>query len=414
MRVLFLLNTFAPGYVGGAEISAYHTCRGLIRRGVECSILVVNNRMVPHDRDEYYEYESVPVHLVNFQTRQRTAWRDVFDGRIYHAVLSELARVKPDLVHMHNVSGATLSPYVACRFARVPVVNTLHDHWLLCPNNMLYRTDGLLCDAAQGHGRCAACFARYDYWGDIPYRRRVFAALTANVKFFIAPSQTLIRQHLRAGYSANRFRHVPHGLAVEDDLEKPHPLASHMAAAHGYDRNIIFAGGGAEIKGAGVLLDAIPYLRPHIQHLRVMVAGREGEERYLTRFRAEAPTVRLLGWVPPDQIMSLFVESDLVIVPSTWRESFSLVTLQGLQAGTPVVGSNFGGIQEIIRDGETGYLFPTGDAAALAERIIYHFSRPADLRRRMRQRCAAEAHTTYSLANHVNRILQVYGEASSH
>ncbi|MCX7902269.1 MAG: glycosyltransferase, partial [Burkholderiaceae bacterium] len=48
----------------------------------------------------------------------------------------ELERVQPDLVHIHNVSGATLAPHLACQAAGLPVVSTLHDLWLLCPNNM--------------------------------------------------------------------------------------------------------------------------------------------------------------------------------------------------------------------------------------------------------------------------------------
>ena len=124
MRVLFLTNTFPPGYTGGAEVANYHICRGLIRRGVRCSILVVNNRMA-EPSDEWYELDGIPVHRVDFHTKKRRPVTDVFDWRVYRAVRAELRRLKPDLIHVQNVSGATLAPYVACRTMKVPVVSII-------------------------------------------------------------------------------------------------------------------------------------------------------------------------------------------------------------------------------------------------------------------------------------------------
>jgi glycosyltransferase involved in cell wall biosynthesis len=409
MRVLFIGNTFPPGYTGGAEIATYNTCQGLLAHGVECSILIANNRM-PQPINDWYNLDGLPVHRVHFPTRKRRPSVDVFDPRIYRLVLKELRTLKPDLVHMNNVSGTTLAPYVACRALNIPVVNTLHDHWLLCPNNMLYRRDASFCDPAQGPGRCRECFTRYDFWGDVPYRRRVFAALTSNVKAFICPSQALIRVHVRAGYDARRFRHIPYGINDKTYLEHMHPEAAALAGEHIHLRVLTFAGAGVEIKGAGVLLRAIPILARYIEGLRVNITGIGGEEAYLAGFRNLAPTVKVIGWVAPDEMRSLFAASDLVVVPSTCHESYSIVTLQGMQVGTPVVGSNFGGIRELVLDGETGYLFPVGDAAALAEKVILHFSKPPVERRRMRQRCIQHARQLTTPERHIEQVLGVYRE----
>jgi glycosyltransferase involved in cell wall biosynthesis len=293
----------------------------------------------------------------------------------------------------------------------VPVVNTLHDHWLLCPNNMLYRRDGSFCDPAQTPMGCRNCFRKYDFWGDIPFRRPVFAAMTSNVKFFISPSQALMRLHVSAGYSEDRFRLVPHGLDSEVRNQGTiHPAVQEVIASRDQYRTLVFAGGGIEIKGAEVLLEAIPLLLRYIDRLRIVVAG-TGESRLQARFRQHVPPVRVLGWVPFHDMGRLFAAADLVLVPSTCPESFSLVTLESLQLGTPVVGSAFGGIPELILEGETGYLFPVGDAVALAERVILHFARSAYARRRMRHRCTEQVSADLTLGNHIQGILQVYREA---
>lgn len=408
MRLLLITNTFPPGYTGGAEVSNYHTCRELIRRGVQCLILFVNARMVEHI-DEWYELDGIPVHRVNFVTKKRRPVKDIFDQRVYKAVRAELQQLKPDLVHITNVSGTTLAPYVACRVMGIPVVNTLHDLWLLCPNNMLYRDDGSFCDPAQSPKRCQDCFRRYDFWGNIPYRRQVFATLTSNVKVFISPSQALINQHVRAGYAADRFRLIPYGFEELTSVEPQHPgIRGVIASAHNY-RTIVFVGGGVEIKGAGVLIRATPLLLRHVENLRVIVTG-VGEERYLAQFRHYAPAVRVLGWVPFAEIRALFATADLTIVPSVCHENSPVAIYENYQVGTPVIGSAFGGIPELIDKGKTGYLFPVHDADALAEKVILHFARPAYERRHVRQCCVEKMQMHLTMEKHIKDTLQVYQE----
>jgi len=408
MRILAITNTFPPGYTGGAEVANYHTCRGLTRRGIDCSILVVNNR-ISQSANEWYELDGIPVHRVSFRTRVRRRLTDVFDRRVYRTVRTELRRLRPDLVHIHNVSGTTLAPYVACRMMGVPVVNTLHDLWLLCPNNMLYRRDGSFCDPVRNPRDCSDCFRRYDFWGSVPHRRTVFAALTSNVKMFISPSQAVIDRHVEAGYMRQRFRLIRLGFE-EGALEEPHHsgVRAVIGAAHRY-RTVVFAGGGVEVKGANVLIQAIPMILRYVERLRIVVAG-GGEKRLLAQFCQYAPAVRVLGWVPFGEIRTLFAAADLTLIPSVLHENSPVVIFESFQVGTPIVGSAFGGIPELIRDGETGYLFPVGDAAALAERVILHFARPAYERRDMRQRCVEEVRSHLTLERHLEGVLRVYQE----
>ena len=407
MRVLFITNTFPPAInAGGAEIASYHTCQELLRRGIDCSILFVNNRM-PEAMDTWYTLDSLPVHRINFYTRRQRAITDVFDRRIYRAVRRELRQLKPDLIHVSNVSGATLSPFVAGRTLGVPIVSTLHDLWLLCPNNMMLRADGSLCDPRRGHRQC---YRRYDFWGDVPYRRSVFAALTANVRLFISPSQALIDRHAEAGYARRRFRLVRNAVAAHPPAEPRHPgIIQMMSTAHRY-QNILYVGGGVEIKGILTLVKAMPLLARHVDRLRMLVAG-GGEAPFLEQLGAYAPLVQLLGRVPFDEMQPLYGVSDLTLIPSIWHENSPMVIYQSYQAGVPVAASAIGGIPELIREGETGYLSRAGDAVALAEKIILHFARPADQRRRMRQACLREARTNLTMEQHVDGVLRVYHEA---
>jgi len=408
MRVLVVTNTFPPGYAGGAEISNYHTCQGLRKTGVDCSILVLNNRRA-QALDEWYEFDGIPVHRVDFVTRKRTALRDVFDKRIYLVVLSALRKLQPDLVHVHNVSGATLAPYLACRRAGVPVVNTLHDLWLLCPNNMLYRKDGSFCDPTQYPHGCGDCFQRYDYWGDIGWRRRLFKTLTGNVACFISPSQAVIDRHVEAGYSRERFRLVRLGFEDKTPRLPQHPTVRGLVEMARRYRVIVFAGGGVEIKGARVLLKAVPVLLSHVERLRIVIAG-GGDKKVLNQFHSYAPAVQVLGKVPFQEMRNLFGAGDLTVLPSVWHENSPVVIFESFQRGTPVLASDFGGIPELIQEGRTGYLFARGNAGALAEKVILHFAGSTMERRRMRQRCYRYIHTELTFENHIKGMLEVYDE----
>lgn len=407
LRVLVITNTFPPGYTGGAEISNYHTCRGLIRHGIDCSILVLNNRQ-SEGLDEWYDFDGIPVHRIHLSPKKRTAWRDVFDSRAYRVVRKAVLELKPDLVHIHNVSGATLAPYVACRTFGLPVVNTLHDLWLLCPNNMLYRSDGSFCDPKNYSRVCKQCFRRYDYWGDIPRRRDVFSVLTSNA-LFLSPSRALIERHIEAGYDRQRFRLLRLGFALEEPGYPSSSLVSDLNQYLSHHRVVTFVGGGSVIKGAEVLLRALPLMFEHIENLRVIVAG-AGEKRLLDRFRDFNPLVRTIGWVPPSEIRALFRISDLTLVPSTCHENSPVVIFESYNAGTPVAGSRFGGIPELIAENETGYLFPRGDSRALAEKLILHFARSAVEQRRMRQQCYKRAAIDFTLQQHISGLVQIYEE----
>jgi len=409
MRVLFVTNTFPPDYTGGAEVSLYHTCRGLMAAGVTCRVLHVNNRRQAAG-DDRYSVDGIPVRRVQFDSHR--IWQDILDRRTVEVVRQEIRRFRPDLVHVHNVSGSSLAPFVACRAEHAPVVSTLHDYWLLCPNNMLYRRDGSTCDPAAHPDGCGQCFRRYDYWAPVPYRRRLFARLTANVRFFISPSQALIAQHVAAGYAPGRFRCVRHG--IEDRPIPPAdqlsgPVAAACSAAQTRP-TLLFAGGGVEIKGAQTVLDALPALATALDGLQLIVAG-GGDDPILRRFRRHAPAAQVLGPVPFQQMRALYAAADLVLLPSVVPESFSMVVYEAFQAGAPAVGAAIGAVPELIAHDMRGYLFPPGDAGALAAQAAAHFAKPAHERRRMRHACREFVVGQLSLANHITALQRVYQEA---
>lgn len=402
--------------MGGAEVALYNTCRGLQRRGIECVVLHVSNRR-PTRHDDWYQVDGIPVHRITYF--DRPAWLrhglrlEVLDWRVLRAVRRTLREMRPALFHVHNVAHASLAPFVAARSTGTPTVSTLHDHWLLCPNNMLYQQDGSACDPAQHTDICGQCARQYQYWGAIKNRRKWFARLTQSVARFLSPSQALIDLHVAAGYDRNRFRLVPNELAKPDATTAPtassHPGVAAICAEAATRPTIVFSGGGVTIKGAQVVLDAVPDLLAAVPNVQLVIVG-GGEPDVLTAFRRYDPAVQVLGRVPFNAMHALFGVADLTLLPSVWQENAPMTIYENYQMGTPLVASNIGGIPELIEPGITGYLVPPNDPAALVEQVVQHLARPAHERRRMRQTCVQRANDPAILNQHIDKLLAVYQE----
>jgi glycosyltransferase involved in cell wall biosynthesis len=371
---------------------------------------MVNTRL-PERADEWHTVRGISV-------RERTfvavpigrRYLQVYDPRVDRAVTSEIRRVKPDLVHVHNVSGATLAPFVACRRLGVPVVLTLHDHWLLCPNNMLYKGNGVSADPAETPHGCSRCFRRYEFWGNVPRRREVFRRLVDHVRLFVSPSQGTVDRHVAAGYDRSRFRVIPYGI---------HPAAFHppkdltiaeYVRQSAYMPTLLFAGALVEIKGIDTIVQAVPIIARHFR-FQFLIAGQGDPSCVAALRRLDSRLVKLLGRVPFQEMRLLYANANLTVVPSVCYDNSPMVLYESLLCGTPIVGADIGGIPELVRDGETGYLFPPGDGGALAEKVILHFSQSALRRRRMRRRCLEYAREHLTMDRHIEALLAVYAEA---
>ena len=151
-----------------------------------------------------------------------------------------------------------------------------------------------------------------------------------------------------------------------------------------YTPTLLFAGALVESKGIGTIVEAVPLIARYLQS--PIPDCRAGRARCVSALRGLDPrVVKLLGRVPFQEMRHLYACADLIVVPSVHYDNSPMVIYESLLSGTPVLGADIGGIPELVRDGETGYVFPPGDAGALAEKVILHFSRSALRRRRMRQ-----------------------------
>jgi phosphatidylinositol alpha-mannosyltransferase len=142
----------------------------------------------------------------------------------------------------------------------------------------------------------------------------------------------------------------------------------------GYPRpgkTVLFLGRfGEPRKGMAVLLAALPALVERFGEIEILVVGRGDEDDLREQADDLAGHLRFLGQVDDAAKASALRSADVYCAPNTGGESFGIVLVEAMAAGTPVVASNLDAFRRVLDDGAAGLLVPVEDPGALAEAVV--------------------------------------------
>ena len=316
-----------------------------------------------------------------------------------------LRRVRPDVVHYHNVYHQ-LTPAIleAGRDAGVPGVMTLHDYKLVCPRYDLMR-HGTPCDACLRDGPTACLRYRCGgSWGAsllltaeaALHRERATYDL---VRLFLAPSRFLLRMIERGGMSSGRIRHVPNFV----------PALQAVAVAPDPER-FVYVGRLSREKGIETLVEAALGLRRGT----LVICGAGPMEARIRELAAGAggARVELRGHLERDALVQEMSAASFVVLPSRSFENAPFAILEAMALGRAVLASRIGGIPELVRPGVTGELLPPGDVAAWRAALQAAIADPERMRR-MGQSALDEARQRFGLDRHVDATESIYREVTA-
>lgn len=207
-------------------------------------------------------------------------------------------------------------------------------------------------------------------------------------------------------YFPAAYEIVPNGI----DIERHHPDAVPLPRFMDGRPNILFVGRHDEArKGFRHLLRALPMVRSQFPDARLLVVGPGDAERYgryLEQHRLTTDDVVFAGFVDDKLKARYYATADVFCAPSTGRESFGLILLEGMASGKPVVASAIPGYRGVIQSGVDGILVEPKDAQALALAVVRVLS-DAALRERLRANALANVEQ-YSWPNVARRVLEVF------
>jgi glycosyltransferase involved in cell wall biosynthesis len=272
-----------------------------------------------------------------------------------------LDAAKPDIIHCHNIYHQ-LSPSILkeARKRKIPVVMTLHDYKLICPNYKLF-THGKNCERCI-KGSVWNCLLHNCYNS---YSRSALASLEGwlhtkafpiyqeDVNLFISPSKFLKYKMWKAGWNEDSIT-VLNNPAPKFD---PKPIG----------QNLLYFGRLTEEKGVDILIEALK-----LTDEKLDIVGTGPEEKKLKALSQKLKLEERIifhGVKQGIELDNFINNAQAVILPSIWNENMPLVILESLAKGKIVIASKTGGTTELIEDGKTGYLFSPGDIATLANKI---------------------------------------------
>ncbi len=163
-------------------------------------------------------------------------------------------------------------------------------------------------------------------------------------------------------------------------------------------------------KGHEVLLSALAELAPRHEQIKSVIVGEgAGRQALETRIGEMGLGSRVMLAGVRQDVLPFLQRADVVVLCTVGREGLSVALIEGAAAGRPLVGSDIGGIPEVIEHGENGYLFRPGDSRELA-RSLERLVNDPDLRLRMGQRSRSLYQERFSRETMIGQIEQIYDE----
>jgi glycosyltransferase involved in cell wall biosynthesis len=419
---ILLINTVDN--VGGAARAMYRLHQGLQRLGHRSQLLVGHQTMLEPGID-YINRQAKPFRTLTDEVLDRVGaqlgkrWGvDNWSYRNSWHIPQASAFHQADVISLHNLHGGYFNFRALPELARhKPMVWTLHDMWALTGHCAYsydcerWRTGCYDCPLLKESGQQIVEPAPVpvdrtrSVW---KAKRRVYQITPLHI---VTPSEWLrglVQESILA--SAATIQCIPNGI----DLDVFCPLdqgVARQALDLPVDTHVIFFSAHGVMhgrKGFSYLLQALGNL-PDADSIWLLTSGGQTE----LGPQAERFSVRQLGQLSDERLQRLaFAAADLFVFP-TLADNQPLVLLEALACGTPIISFDVGGVPQMARHMETGYLARYKDAGDLA-RGIQLLLNDDNLRTRMRHRCREIAESEYSLESQARRYLEVYKRATEH
>ncbi len=333
--------------------------------------------------------------------RVRTALRTIWSQQTYREVRRVLADGNIDLMHVQNFFPlVSPSVYYAGRTARVPVVQTLRNYRLLCPNSLFFR-DGHVCEDCMGKfvpwpGIVHTCYrdskTATATVGGMITTHRLLHTWDQMVDVYVALTEFARKKFIQGGLPADK-------IVVKPNCVYPDPGIG--AGAGGY---ILFVGRLSPEKGVGTLLDAWQQVG-HGRRLRIVG---EGPLRSVVEEASQRmPEIEYLGRQELADVYRLMGDAEAVVFPSEWYETFGRVAIEAFAKQTPVLAARIGAIAEVVDDGRTGLLFQPGDVGDLCRQLEWVWSHPGAMVE-MGQEARREYEAKYTASRNYQMLMEIY------
>lgn len=388
---------------GGSERYFFDLSRLLEEKGHE----VVHFSM-EDERNLPSKYSSYFVKNINLE---KPSFAQI--GKIPRIIYSKEAQIKlenliadtrPEIAHLHLID-RHLTPSIISVLERykVPMVMTLHDYKIVCPNSTLF-SHGKICERCKRGKfyqtflqRCIKDSLAVSLVGCLEAYLHHFLKLYHKVNLFLAPSRFIKEKFEEFGVGEGRIVHLPLFLNFKQfepnfGFEKP---------------NYYFLYFGRLSKEKG--LETILRTAGEFPRIRFVIAGEGLEERKLKFFVGEnrLSNVEFVGYKERENLWKLVKNAIAILLPSRWYENQPYSVLESMALGKVVIGSRIGGILELIDDSKTGFLFEVENSDGLIAKIKYLLEHQNEIPK-MGEKARKKIEKEHNQKIHYQKLIEIY------
>ena len=390
---------------GGAERYAFELTSLLEELGHEVipfGMTHPNNFQTPYasyfvDHVDYNQNRNI------FKSMQSAA-KTIYSTEAKKKIERLVRDTRPDIAHLHMIDHQ-ISPSILPVFKKyhIPVVQTVHQYKLVCPNYRLFnmRTQTICEKCLDGH-----------FWHPLFERCHMNSLVASGL---IALESAIHKYHNIYEKNIDLF-HVPSrfmgGKLKQGGIpeDKIHPLFYTIQLGDfkptWEDENyFLYYGRLAKEKGVHTLIRTMRDL----PDVRLLIAG-DGPQRSELEEMARSfhlNHVEFLGIQQGEDLKNLIRKAKAIVVPSEWYDNSPLVIYEAFAMGKAVIGTPLGGIPELVRPDETGLLFPAGNSEALSESIA-NLDKNPHLVKQLGKQAHAFAMREFDERKHVEEMIGIY------
>lgn len=363
MKILIVNMYYYPNLIGGAEHSIKLLAENLVNNGIEVHIYTLDgDRKINILNDE--NINGVMIHRGYSKSiyRRRILKEKYIIDKIYNGIHSIynfqavrdieilINTINPDIIHTNNTVSISYGVWKIAKRANVKIVHTLRDYWLLDPTTVLGKSNKLF----------TVLFRKYT---------RYMAGKYPDI--VTAPSKYVLKVFRNYNYFLNKETIViPNSIKINHSLLNSYYKIK--SERNSPDVKFMFAGYLTSEKGIKELISTFMEIKNNI-HL--IICGNGPLRDYVKEKAMEDIRIEYRGELIRNELNKAYAEADVLIVPSMWDEPFGRIVIEGAQFLLPTIGSNRGGIPEIIRQLSAGKIINPANKSELRSAILEYSDR---------------------------------------
>jgi len=329
--------------------------------------------------------------------------RSIYSKNAKKSISNYIDNIKPDIVHLNNIH-AYLTPSIIDEIhkRRIPIVWTLHDFKLLCPDSH-FLSNNKICEKCKDNkfyncaiNTCKKSSFSASLMASFEAYTHLFLDFKKKVSRYIAPSNFLRNKFIDYGYSSEKIIYLKNFIFKMPEYENINTKSNY----------ILYFGGLNQWKGIKTLLNAMSKIKSPIK-LKIVGNGEMKSfiEKYISKFNIN--NIELYDFMSGQKLNDFIANSQFVIVPSECYENCPYSIMEAMSLGKPIIASNIGGIPELVHEGKTGILFNPFDSDDLCRKIVWLFNNPAKIKQ-FSKNSKIFAQNEFNSSNYYNELINIY------